>query len=185
MPIIPEWIKDDMRYRWEKLDLKEKINSLDPKVMYIVTGVCIFIFLAATVAMLWPDGEDQVVTEYKKAWYYDLNTGELFVDKFDDIPPIEAPSGPLPDGSAAGVRAEVYSYVAEPTEDERQIGYLWKMEPGYIKSGENEDWDTGKLVKKPADKRWVKANSRRGKQITSELFKKNEEGIRPNICMPR
>lgn len=45
-------------------------------------------------------------------YFYDLNTGKLFTAKSDQIPPIEAPSGPLqgqPGNLPAGVRAHVYA----------------------------------------------------------------------------
>lgn len=44
-------------------------------------------------------------------YFYDLNTGELFVAMSDQNPPITAPSGPYGDenGPPAGVRAHVYA----------------------------------------------------------------------------
>src|SRR5688572_11816004 len=43
-------------------------------------------------------------------YYYDLNTGKLFVAMSDQNPPIDAPSGGFrgPDGPPAGVRAHVF-----------------------------------------------------------------------------
>lgn len=43
-------------------------------------------------------------------YFYDLNTGKLFVAKSDHIPPIKAPSGPFGEqGLPGGVRAHVFS----------------------------------------------------------------------------
>jgi len=64
------------------------------------------------------------------AYYYDLNTGELFVDKAGLIPPIDAPSGPLK-GTAdtkAGVRAYVFT-CGEDSESDRFIAWIETYTP--------------------------------------------------------
>lgn len=183
MPIIPEWITDEARYRLERLNLKEKINSVDPKVHFTVAGVCVLIFLVTIISFLWPN-KQQAAVEYKKAWFYDLNTGKLFVEKKTETPPIDAPSGSLPDGSKAGVGAYVYSYLPNPAESDRIIGFLWKTDPQADIYDSADRWDTGKLVKSPNDQEWVKAGSKKGKKIISGAFKKNENGIEPIDCLP-
>lgn len=40
-----------------------------------------------------------------------------------------APSGPLPDGGHAGLRAHVYNYVLEPSESELFVGFLERPDP--------------------------------------------------------
>lgn len=59
-----------------------------------------------------------------QVWYYDLNTGQLFTGKIEDVAPIDAPSGPLPDGGQAGVKAYVFSYGDCDDENQRVVGWL-------------------------------------------------------------
>jgi hypothetical protein len=87
------------------------------------------LILLTTVIGLLSSGEAPKVKEYKKGWFYDLNTGKLFVAKSKLIPPIEAPSGPLENGKPAGVKAYVFSYKYEPNESERFIGFLETFTP--------------------------------------------------------
>jgi hypothetical protein len=178
---------DEVRYRWERLELREKINAVDPRIILGITAGSFFILLVAITILLWPRNNTPVVKEYKKAWFYDLNTGQLFIDKASKIPPIESPSGPMPDGSKAGVKAYVYSYVTEPTEADRVVGFLWKQDPQSSTPYDDsaKQWQTGKLVKKTQGKDWVSADSTKGKEILSEVSKKNKEGIYPHYCIPK
>ena len=57
-------------------------------------------------------------------WYYDLNNGRLFTGKATDIAPIDAPSGPLPGGAPAGVKAYVFSYGDCDDESQRFVAWL-------------------------------------------------------------
>ncbi len=49
---------------------------------------------------------------YGEGWYYDLNTGEYFVQRIEYGPTIDAPSGALPTGEPAGVR--VWAFACQP-----------------------------------------------------------------------
>jgi hypothetical protein len=65
----------------------------------------------------------------KNLWFYDLNTGSLFVGDVALLPPTEAPSGELrgaPAGTAAGVLASVIKIEGQ---DERKIVFLQKYQP--------------------------------------------------------
>ncbi|MFB0524031.1 MAG: hypothetical protein ACETVZ_00700, partial [Phycisphaerae bacterium] len=132
--------------------------------------------------------------DYKKAWFYDLNTGKLFVAESDQIPPIEAPSGPLPNGRPAGVKAYVLSYVYDPNESERFIGFLETTDPKRqsdssrmvdTNAGSAKQWGKDKLICKVKYKHWVPANSRQGRAIVEEAFIPNENGERPHYCWPK
>ncbi len=59
----------------------------------------------------------------KMRWFYDLNTGELFAAEASRLPPIDAPSGGLPDADAspAGVLANVIRIEGGDT---REVAYL-------------------------------------------------------------
>ena len=63
------------------------------------------------------------------AWFYDLNTGQLFRAKSNGLPPIAAPSGPLPNGEHAGVRAKVFACGDCSDPSNRFIGWLEKLTP--------------------------------------------------------
>ncbi len=66
----------------------------------------------------------------RHAYYYDLNTGELFIDDAALIPPIDAPSGVLKgtERDKAGVRAYVFT-CGEDSEADRYIAWLETYTP--------------------------------------------------------
>ena len=69
-------------------------------------------------------------------YYYDLNTSQLFTGKLTAIAPIDAPSGPLPDGGRAGVKAYVFSYGDCADERQRFVAWLERATPGAKKLAE-------------------------------------------------
>jgi hypothetical protein len=116
------------------------------------------------------------ITVGEQAWFYDLNTGKLFTAGSELAGPIEAPSGPLADGKPAGVKAYVFSYTYNPAESELFVGFLEMPDTNTPASSENNRWGEGKLIRKPDEKRWVKAAGRDGQNIIREVFKPNEKG---------
>lgn len=133
------------------------------------------------------------VKEYKKGWFYDPNTGELFVAKSDAVPLIDAPSGTLPGGRLASVRAYVFSYAYEPNETNRFIGFLEipnpvakKEVPESISSGASgaKRWGQGRLIRRVDDEQWVPADSNEGQAILKEVFLPNEKGEVAHYCPP-
>ncbi len=125
-----------------------------------------------------------------RAYYYDLNTGELFVDDSSKFPPIEAPSGPDPDGQPAGVRAIVFSCSSCDDEDSLWVGYLEKFAnpPTRRESGSAADeaalGATAMLVRAPDGGKWVSDQSMVGAQIMNAVGKKCGEGVKPIQCEP-
>lgn len=61
--------------------------------------------------------------QLEPVFFFDLNTGELFVQPFGTEPPVAAPSGPMPSGHPAGVRAYVFSCDGH-TATSNRFGYL-------------------------------------------------------------
>lgn len=180
---IKEW--------WERLELRRKINQ-NPKLIIRITIASVAILLVIVVWLLWPEKTTKV-EEFEKEWFYDLNTGKLFVAKSGQEPPIEAPSGPLPDGRRAGVRAYVFSYVNEPNEAQRFIGFLETADPNVGRStstsaqptvDEGSYWGRGKLIRRVEDAKWVTADSERGRYILRKVFRPNEEGEQARYCRP-
>jgi hypothetical protein len=151
------------------------------------------VLLIIVIWLLIPDKPPERVT-IETEWYYDLNTGKLFTAEKGLVPPIEAPSGPLPDGKPAGVRAYIVSYVYEPNESERFIALLettasdemlarWPSRAGRASAARK--WGRGKLIRKVDDKLWIPADTKLGLQLLEDAFAPNENGERPTYCRPR
>jgi len=195
---IPEWLKYDIRRKreqlgrwWEDVAARQWVND-NPVLVKILTCICILLFLTVTVRLLWPKSAPEIV-EYEHEWFYDLNTGELFTARKGLMPPIEAPSGPMPDGRPAGARAYVLSYVDEPNEAERFTAFLEiadasrqddipgkpgpKLTPAQI-------WGRGRLLRTLDNDEWVRGDSPKGQLILSTAFAINEKGQRPRYYQP-
>ena len=178
--------------RWEairdRLKIRQQINTHP----YIVISVCLcsgllLLWILASVISSKPPAYE--FESHKKAYYYDLNTGELFSASIRSIPPIKAPSGNLPDGQPAGVRAHVLQFFIEgSSQGDPFIGWLEKQDPAVEKStylqsqtARGDDWGKGMLIKGPADEQWVKANTSQGRAIIEKARKPNRQG---NTSLP-
>jgi hypothetical protein len=196
---LPDWLRFEMREKWERLQdrckelpLRRWIND-NPRIVIAITTISACVLLLVVITLLWPKGVAEVELG-EKEWFYDLNTGKLFTAKKGLTPPIEAPSGPLPDGRPAGVRAYVLTYAYEPNESERFIGFLETTNP----RGEDDStrsshkyasgfgqWGKGKLIRRVEDEQWVPADSRLGQAIFQKAFIPNENGEHPYYCPPK
>lgn len=163
-----------------------------PLAVAILTAGSILLLVVIAVVQLLPD-KPTPVRVLDRVWYYDLNTGRLFVAGTGLTPPIEAPSGPLATGAPAGVRACVLAYADDPNESERFIGFLEttaaggsavrpSAQPAYRNAA--TEWARGKLLRRVADKTWVPADSKQGQSILNEAFAPNAQGERPCYCQP-
>ncbi|NQU11620.1 hypothetical protein HQ590_12575 [bacterium] len=134
-------------------------------------------------------------------WYYDLNTQQLFAAPVAQLPPIPAPSGPLPDGSPAGVRAVVYGCQDCGAAD-RSIIYL----ETYTAAARNEAatrlqvttdgrppqfrpdsaTGTGVLVSDPQELNWVDLGTADGQAIAKRKTENRcPDGQAARACYPR
>ena len=195
---IPEWLRYEIQQKREwltakLLDVRRWINRQDPRIIIGITAITVLVLVIVVISLL-SGPEVPEVQEYTKAWYYDLNTGKLFVAKKDLLPPIEAPSGPLPDGSPAGVKAHVFTFTADPNESERFIGFLETSDPNaeieFDSSGSQKidsaaSWGQGKLFRRVDDDKWVCGSSKEGRAILEEALERNENGKRALYCRPR
>jgi hypothetical protein len=178
---IPDWIKYEVAERWERS--RDFLNH-NPRVVWGIALSSVFVLLLVFISVL-SDGRPDIKPA-KKAWFYDLNTGKLFAAAADEAGPVEAPSGPLPSGEPAGVRAYVYSYNLEPRREDLVIGYLEKPAPNAVSftdstpSYESE----GKLVRTVADANWVSVDSVKGRGILRQCSKRNGLGQIPRYNMP-
>ena len=130
----------------------------------------------------------------EKQWFYDLNHQRLFPVKSGQLPPIEAPSGPLANGAPAGVRAYVFTYSDDPKTTDTFIGFLETIDPNVDKSSIGlmdlrvsgaETFSKGRLIRRIKDKEWIEANSEEGRAILKEAFRKNESGKIPQYIPPK
>jgi len=144
----------------------------------------------------------------EQKWLYDLNTGQLFAGAINEIPPIAAPSGPLPDGSPAGVLAHVYG-CGDCSTANRVVAYLETYTPE--QKGQLQQWndrarrtepppdgqafvpDLGfaavlsgqaALVKRLEDADWVVRGSAEGMTLTSESMPQCPADVYPEQCRP-
>ena len=97
------YLKYEIKEWWERLAIREWL-SRSPK---LVIGVSVVLVVGLIVFAIWLTLPKKVVEveNYEKDWFYDLKHRRLFVARKGQIPPIEAPSGPLSNGEPAGVRA--------------------------------------------------------------------------------
>jgi len=190
---LPDWLRYEIQHLWERrgINIREWINA-NTRIIIGITFVSVLILLVIVICMLMPEGIIKV-EEYDKEWFYDLNTGKLFAAKSEAAVPIEAPSGELPQGGPAGVRAYVFSYSDEPNERNRFIGFLEIPDPNAkddkLLSLEStatgaELWGQGRLIRRVEDEQWVPANSTEGRAILGELFYPNAKGEIANYCSP-
>lgn len=85
------------------MSLRNKLNN-NP----LITISAVAVALGVVVMVLYSSLSGGVRYVERPMYYFDLNTGSLFVAE-DQFPPIEAPSGKQPDGQPAGVRAMIHS----------------------------------------------------------------------------
>ena len=173
-----KYLRYDLEQRWQSLGIKQWINK-NPKLVFAIAAISFLLFVVIAISLLTPD-KPPVPQENKMAWFYDLNTKQLFKAKNSKLPPIKAPSGPTPDGSPAGVRAYVfgtdYSNASEPL-----IAFLETFTPDGKEAQKEYDpkkhdsklWAQGRLFKRPNDPNWTPANTPRGIAIYQEFFFKN------------
>ena len=201
---MPNWkyIRYDIEERWERLAEKllaprDWLNRQNPKIIIAIAGIFVFVLLAIAISLSGNDKEFKA-NRNNKAWFYDLNTGELFTAKTDKLPPIKAPSGHLPNGEPAGVRAYVFSYAKEPNESDYFIGFLETFTPEAkkhlsklikLKTAKSREsikkLDDGRLVRRAGSNQWVPANSNEGRAIINEALYPNENRQHPHYCPPK
>jgi len=191
-----QYLRYKLLEKWERLALGKWINK-NPKIVIGISIASVSIFLLIVIAQLMPYRPPAIPQTYK-AWFYDLNTGKLFTAESREIPPIDAPSGKLPDGQLAGVKAYVLSYLREPNESERFIGYLEKYTPqgkeiidSFRKSQKNvtnesvQRLNKNRFVRRLDDDHWFLANSNEGRVILEQVSRINEMGQIPHYCPPK
>jgi hypothetical protein len=185
------YLKYEIKEWWERLAIREWL-SRSPK---LVIGVSVVSVVGLMVFGTWLTLPKKVVEveNYEMDWFYDLKHRRLFVARKGQIPPIEAPSGPLANGEPAGVRAYVFTYSNEPNTTDTFIGFLETTDPNVDKSSIGpmdlrvsgaEIWGKGRLIRRVKDEKWVPANSEEGRAVLKETFRQNEAGEIPHYHPP-
>ncbi len=199
MPHIPDWLRYETQHRIERIQerfqglrVRESLND-SPKTVAIIALVSVLLLVVAFLAIRRPSG-DLRYDQSKTAWFYDMNTGKLFAAGAKEPGPIKAPSGPLPDGSPAGFRAHVYSYVLDPNESELIVGFVQKPDPNAQSNQRASvkdaipDWAVGILIRRVENEQpsvWVSPMSREGREITESMIRPNEQGQSPIYQVPK
>lgn len=170
------------------MKIREWMNN-NPAIMTIGAVVLLIICLGVIVNQLRGPGTRARTID---VYYYDLNTGELFVTESDQIPPIDTDSG-----AEAGVLAYVYSCTDCSDESSRKIGFLQKYSKEakqmLVDAGGEPPDDprfyevvemNGQLVKRVEDQAWVPINSEQGYEMMEQSGVDCPEGQRPIPCYP-
>jgi hypothetical protein len=156
--------------RFKDMEIREWIGEHPKQIIYIAAG-SVLLLLVIIAASLWPSNQPEK-PKVKYVWFYDLNTNKLFKADEDMRPPVKAPSGPLPDGSPAGVRAYVFTTAKEPNELDLIIVYLEKFASQAEEFSKEQNpnagnpdeiiraWAKNRLIKQPQDVNWFAADSR-------------------------
>ncbi|MFA9477795.1 hypothetical protein ACERK3_05745 [Phycisphaerales bacterium AB-hyl4] len=140
-------------------------------------------------------------------YFVDLNTGELFVGKNNEHPPIQAPSDN--EGEYNGVRIHMYScgdcpsrlqgrsvedlasdgvfvaYYERYTDEARQA-----LQRDMTESSPEDEMryyeviEMGQLVRSPERTEWVSINSEAGYRLMSRFGDRCDRGDTPSICRP-
>lgn len=97
--MLPEWFKIELREKWDWLSERLRLPYVrgwftgHPTIIVWVAGVLSLLLLVILVPKLFPNKPPVKVVIVEKAWYYDLNTGELFTAPQGLDPPIECLPG--------------------------------------------------------------------------------------------
>jgi len=186
------YLKYEIKELWERLAMRDWL-SRSPVLIIGASMLLLLGVIAFLVTLTLPEKVVQV-DKSEKQWFYDLNHQSLFTAKSGQLPPIEAPSGPLANGAPAGVRAYVFSYSDDPNTTDTFIGFLETIDPNVDKGSIGhmdlrvpgaETFSKGRLIKRPKDKKWVEANSEEGRAILKDVFRKNESGKVPQYIAPK
>jgi hypothetical protein len=186
------YLKYELKAWWERLAIRDWL-SRSPILIISVSVLLVLGVMVFLISLTLPDKVEQVDTS-EKEWFYDLKHRSLFTAKSGQLPPIEAPSGPLANGEPAGVRAYVFTYSNDPNTTDTFIGFLETTDPNVDKSTigsmdlrviGSEMFSNGRLIRRVKDKEWVEANSQEGRAILKEVFRKDETGKIPHYQPPK
>lgn len=188
---------DEWKYRWEQLGLwwrqlplRRWVNQ-HPRLVVGIAAASMLVFLVIVISLLTAGEKTPDVTSARRVWFYDLNANKLFAAPVSKAPPIAAPSGPMPDGAPAGVRAYVFTYGHGDDQSEPVIGYLETRASGVSDSAYHAaheqfgpDWGKGLLVRRVDEPEWVAADDPAGRAVIEQAHRPDEHGRPPQPHFP-
>lgn len=119
-----------------------------------------------------------------RAYFYDMDTGKLYVDSAMKNPPTKAPSG------GEGVIAHVFTCADPADESKRFIGFLEKYTPEYQKTRDQGQAmlpsmaARHQLIRAPEGGDWVPLDSEGGQRILAALAARRKPGENMVSCVP-
>jgi len=171
----------------------------------IQTVVILIVVLAAGALIIIRSGGNRPLPGMSRhAYFYDLNTGELFTAEADRIPPIDAPSGVLrgTQGDKAGVRAYVFT-CGDNTESDRYIAWIETYTPeaqravaeqrkrpatSHPVAGPGVGFTPSRIARvnpeSPGDVRWTGSDTPKGVDIVRSSTTPCADGSAPIPCVP-
>jgi len=147
------------------LSFREVLN----KNSWLVIGVSVAVVVLASL-VAWRATTDTGYSKpriQKMAYWYDLNTEELFEAPLTHELTMETDSGPY-EGGPAGVRAHVFSCTS--CRDGKFIGWLEKPNPN-LKGEPKTDFEMARatLIRRVDDDRWVPQGGAQGLRIIESI----------------
>jgi hypothetical protein len=185
---LPDWLGYEVKEKLYQLNPGKWIND-NRRLVTAAACVPMMLLVVTAIVCFWPEKTKRLKPP-AKAWFYDLNTGSLFSADKDLIPPIETPSGPLPNGEPAGVKACVLTYADSANQSNRFIGFVEKANRRAQAGGADEEqggarqWGHARLIRRLEDSEWVEADSPEGRRILEEAFAPDPNGERPHYLRP-
>ncbi len=185
---------DTERWKYLRYKIEERLPDLHfrkslnrhPQAVIAVAAVSTLIFLIILIVTS-ISNKPPKLKEPEKDWFYDLNTGKLFTAPRNTKPPVPAPSGPLPNGKPAGVKAYVFAYDTDPNESERLVAFLVTTDPNAPPHDDNKKdrpWGKGLLIKTPDQEKWMPADSKQSRKIQQDSLVPNNNGELPSYYPP-
>lgn len=144
--------------------------------------------------MMFPPAPFQPQSWEPTAYFYDLNTGDLFTAPADRPGPIETDSG-LHQGMPAGVRAHVYACASCDDPSRRFIAWievpiaaLAASDPQEYEQFAHRDISQGEvattMIRRPDGDKWFPADSPEAQAILNEISSRCTSGERVFRCRP-
>lgn len=168
----------------------------------VTIAVVVIVLLASSTLLYKNVFRGRVVPNIDQRYFFDLNTGMLFLADVAALPPVEAPSGTLPDGKPAGVRAHVYAcgecgqYDGMTAEQMHASGALIGWVETYSQAAtaavsQNSDDPynadvgiSGQFVRDPLGDEWIPLDSDAAAELMRRAMESCPAGQRPNPCHP-
>jgi len=186
-----------LREKWERLSERLRLPAVRGwmyehlTLVVSIAAVPLLVLLVLAIAKIFNHEPPPKPVVIENDWYYDLNTGKLFIAEAGLEPPIQAPSGPTPDGKPAGVRglcpelqvrSERIRSIHRLPGDDRLARHAAQVagQPGG--RHRHSEMDQGQNDPQSWRQFWVPADSPLGLRILRQAYAPNKKGqYRPTV----